>query len=52
MQMGFLHVESAPFVRSSYNAELFTINNLNNKDMEKTKNGTIPSYKETAALRI
>ncbi|MGA1842807.1 MAG: lipoyl synthase [bacterium] len=52
MQIGFMHVESAPFVRSSYNADLFPANNLNNKNMEKTKNGTIPSYKETASLRI
>ncbi len=52
MRMGFLHVESAPFVRSSYNAELFMINSFNNKDMEKIKDGTISSYKETASLRI
>jgi lipoic acid synthetase len=52
MHMGFKHVESAPFVRSSYNAELFLIKSFNNQNMEKTKNGTIPSYKETASVRI
>lgn len=52
IQIGFMRVESAPFVRSSYNAELFLTNNLNNKNMEKTKDGTIPSYKETASVRI
>jgi lipoic acid synthetase len=52
MRIGFMHVDSAPFVRSSYNAELFPANNINNKNMGKVKNGTISSYKEAPSLRI
>ncbi|MGA1843915.1 MAG: lipoyl synthase [bacterium] len=52
LRMGFRHVESAPFVRSSYNAEPFLIGALKNQKTGTTEHGTIPAYKETAAVRI
>lgn len=52
MQMGFLHVESAPFVRSTYNGELFMIDQPKTEDARKIKNGTVPTYQEAPSLRI
>lgn len=52
MRMGFLHVESAPYVRSSYNAEFFMVDQPKNEKMRKAKNGTIPTYQKAASLRI
>jgi len=52
LKMGFRHVESAPFVRSSYNGEPFLIDTLQERKTGKMEHGTIPAYQETAAIRI
>lgn len=51
-KLGFAHIESAPFVRSSYNAELFMIDSLKNEKQGNINNGSVPTYKEAAPLRI
>ncbi|MGA1790920.1 MAG: lipoyl synthase [bacterium] len=52
MRMGFLHVESAPYVRSSYNAGFFMTDQPKNAKMRKAENGTIPTYQKAASIRI
>jgi len=52
MRMGFLHVESAPYVRSSYNAEFFITDQSKKPKMRKASDGTIPTYQKAASLRI
>ncbi|MGA1794530.1 MAG: lipoyl synthase [bacterium] len=52
LRMGFRRVESAPFVRSSYNVEPFLIGTVKDRRTGSTEHGTIPAYKETAAVRI
>lgn len=50
--LGFLHVESAPFVRSTYNAELYITDGLKEKNSGKNRYGKISTYQEVTPLRI
>ena len=52
LNMGFRHVESAPFVRSSYNSTLYLIGDSKKNAPRKRKNGKISTYQETATIRI
>ncbi|MBN2374126.1 lipoyl synthase [bacterium] len=54
IQMGFRYVESAPFVRSTYNAGLFMTGQfkMEKDNRRKVKDGTFSTYKEAAPLRI
>ena len=52
VDMGFLHVESAPFVRSSYNAELYFNRQVKQTKIGKVESGTISAYQKAAALRL
>jgi len=52
LNMGFRHVESAPFVRSSYNSGLSLINDLKEKNTGQKSDGKIFTYQEAATIRI
>ncbi len=56
IELGFLHIESAPFVRSSYNTELYISDRLkdenNQNKIGRLKDGKISPYHETAPLRF